>query len=283
MKYLIAGSGGQLAREFIRLLGQRSVDVIAPQEELFDITDAARVKTVTTTCRPDVVVNCAAYNLVDAAESEREKAMLVNAAGPRNLALAARACGARLVHFSSDYVFDGEKKTGLYEEGDAAAPVNAYGESKLAGEQAVEDVLPERALVLRLSWVFGEGSQNFMCKFLQRLAAAEPLKVTCDEFSVPTWTRTVAEVALQALERGLQGVYHVTNSGYCSRYEWARHILKVREIDRFVLPITMDSLALPARRPKFSAMNNRSIRAALGMHIPMWEEAVEDFLNEACI
>ena len=280
MKYLITGSSGQLAREFIRLLSERSEDVLAPSEASCDITDPALVDAVTGSYRPDVILNCAAYNLVDAAETDREKAMRVNAAGPRNLALSARTCGARLVHFSSDYVFDGAKEAGLYDEGDAVNPVNVYGESKLAGERAVQEVLPERALVLRLSWVFGEGAQNFIHKFLQRLSGTGPLKVTCDEFSVPTWTRTAAEVTLEALQQDVSGLFHVTNSGYCSRYEWARYVLQVRGISRFIRPISMDSLDLPARRPKFSAMSNGAIATNLGMQIPTWEEAVASFLKE---
>jgi len=280
MKYLITGSNGQLAREFIRLLAERSEKVFAPAEPLCDITDPVMVDGLVASQRPDVIVNCAAYNQVDAAERSRETAMRVNAAGPRNLASAARRYGARLVHFSSDYVFDGAKETGPYEEGDAALPLNAYGESKLAGERAVQEELPERALVLRLSWVFGEGTQNFIHKFLQRLAEAAPLKATCDEFSVPTWTRTVADITLRALQQDVQGLYHATNSGFCSRYEWAQHILKVRGIDRFIRPVSMASFALPAQRPLFSAMSNRTIAGILGREIPVWQEAVTAFVKE---
>jgi dTDP-4-dehydrorhamnose reductase len=280
MRFLITGSNGQLAREFIRVLAERSGDVVAPGEQACDITDPGAMDRLVASHRPDVIVNCAAYNQVDAAETERATAMSVNAAGPRNLATAARRYGARLVHFSSDYVFDGAKEAGLYAEGDAARPLNVYGESKLAGEQAVQATLPERALVLRLSWVFGEGRQNFIAKFLPRAAGPDTLKVTCDEFSVPTWTRTVVDVTIRALDQGVHGLHHVTNSGYCSRYEWAQHILKVRSIDRFIRPVPMSSFALPARRPMFSAMSNASIAGILGMQVPSWQDAVAAFLQE---
>jgi dTDP-4-dehydrorhamnose reductase len=283
MRYLITGGSGQLAREFARLLAKSSAEVIAPPEASCDITDMPLVEHLVSARRPDIILNCAAYNHVDAAESDRGAAMRVNAEGPRNLATAAKKYGARLVHFSSDYVFDGSKETGLYVEEDVPHPLNTYGESKRAGEQAVRELLPDRSLVLRLSWVFGEGTQNFIFKFLQRVAGAEPLKVTCDEFSVPTWTRTVVAVTLRALERDVQGLYHVTNSGYCSRYEWAQQILKLRGLERFIRPISMDSFSLPARRPKFSAMSNGSISSILSMDLPSWQEAVSLFIKETNI
>jgi dTDP-4-dehydrorhamnose reductase len=216
---------------------------------------------------------------VDKAETEREAAFRVNARGPKNLAEAAERHGARLVHFGSDYVFDGAKEDGLYEEGDPPRPLNQYGSSKRTGEQAVLDVLQGRALVLRLSWVFGEGKQNFVHKFLERVGRNLPLAVTYDEFSVPTWTGTIAEAALEAVEQGLTGLFHLTSTGYCSRFEWARLILKARGAERFIRPVSMDSLRLPARRPTFSAMSSALIARQLRMTIPPWEEAVSRFLE----
>lgn len=279
MKVLVTGSNGQLAREFVRRLTARSVEVAAPDEGRFNITDRRVVDQMVSAVRPDVIVNCAAYNFVDRAETEREAAYRVNAEGPRHLAEAARKFGSRLVHFSSDYVFDGGKQEGLYEETDAAAPLNKYGGSKRAGEEAVAEVLEERSLVLRLSWVFGEGAQNFIHKFRERVARNEPLAATCDEFSVPTWTGTIAEVTLRAMDEGLTGLYHVTNSGYCSRFEWARTILRAMREERFVRPVSMESFALPARRPRFSAMSNRSFSQALRISIAPWEEAVTAFVR----
>jgi dTDP-4-dehydrorhamnose reductase len=217
---------------------------------------------------------------VDAAETERERAFRVNADGPRNLAEAARTHGARLVHYSSDYVFDGKKQDGLYQEGDATAPLNEYGRSKRAGEQAVREVLEDRALVFRLSWVFGSGRQNFVHKFLERAKQQALLEATCDEFSVPTWTGTVAEATFAALEQGMSGLYHLTSTGYCSRFEWARLILRVRGEERFIRPVTMDAFGLPARRPRFSAMSNGAIAKALGITIATWEETVEAFVKK---
>jgi dTDP-4-dehydrorhamnose reductase len=280
MRYFITGRNGQLARAFVRRLASISADYLAPDESQCDITDAAVIRDLVRSFRPNVIINCAAYNLVDRAEQEEGSAFSVNAEGPRILAETARDQGAFLVHFGSDYVFDGEKENGLYREADATNPLNGYGRSKLSGEQWVQNILPDRSLVFRLSWVFGEGRQNFIVKLLEWSHTQEFLRVACDEVSVPTGTETVAEVTLKALEQGVTGLYHLTNSGYCSRYEWARTILHLKGIDKFVKPVSMDVFNLPAKRPKFSAMSNRLIADRLNIILPSWEEAVERFLKE---
>ena len=240
------------------------------------------IRDIVRSSRPDVIINCAAYNLVDRAEQEQGAAFAVNAEGPRILAEAAQDQGALLVHFGSDYVFDGTKENGLYREADATNPLNEYGRSKLAGERAVRGILPDRSLVFRLSWVFGEGQQNFIVKLLQWSSTQEFLRVASDEVSVPTWTETVVEATLKALEQGVTGLYHLTNSGYCSRFEWARAVLRQKGIDKFVRPVSMDVFSLPAKRPKFSAMSNHLITDRLNISLPSWEEAVERFLTEEC-
>ncbi len=280
MKYLITGRNGQLATSFIRRFESRSLDFSAPDESQLDITDASKTDACVAAARPDVILNCAAYNLVDKAEQEPDRAFSVNEAGPRNLARAARKHHAILVHYSSDYVFDGRKETGLYGEGDATNPLNQYGRSKLAGEKAVREVLGDRSIVFRLSWVFGEGKQNFIAKLQEWSATQEYLRIACDEFSVPTWTETVVDVTLNALEQGVSGLYHLTNSGHCSRYEWAKAILRKKGIDKFIRPVSMDSFNLPAKRPKFSAMSNQTITDRLHIPLPTWEESVDRFLGQ---
>ena len=280
MKYLITGSSGQLATSFTNRLGSRSMEFLAPVESQCDITDRTCIRKLIGTYHPGVIINCAAYNQVDKAEQDRDRAFQVNSAGPRILAEEARNCGALLVHFGSDYVFDGLKQDGLYRENDPVGPLSEYGRSKLTGEQAVLEVLGDRSLVFRLSWVFGEGKQNFIVKLLEWTASQEYLRIACDEFSVPTWTDTVVDVTLNALEQGVSGLYHLTNSGYCSRYEWAKAILRKKGIDKFIRPVSMDSFNLPAKRPKFSAMSNRTITDRLNIPIPAWEDAVDRFLGQ---
>lgn len=279
MKYLITGKNGQLAREFIHTFEEQSVDFIAPDEVHLDITAFEKVKAIVDEYRPDVIINCAAYNLVDKAEQDKTAALAVNAIGPKNLAQAANARKVVLVHFGSDYVFDGTKENGLYTEEDAVNPLNEYGKSKLAGEQHVLES-NNRSLVLRLSWVFGPGNQNFLFKLREWTKKSEYLRISCDEFSVPTHTLTVVGVTLKALSQGLSGRYHLTNSGYCSRYEWAKMALGRMGIRKFIRPVSMDSFNLPAKRPKFSAMSNSRIGSILNVPIPTWEEAVESFLGK---
>ncbi len=279
MKYLITGKNGQLAREFIKRFEERSLDFIAPDETELDITDKRAVDSVVASSKPDIIINCAAYNLVDKAETEPAAAFCVNADGPRNLALVAAERKTVLVHFGSDYVFDGLKEKGLYTENDAPNPLNEYGKSKLAGEQGVLDSTG-RSLVFRLSWVFGPGNQNFMHKLMGWARSSEYLKIACDEFSVPTYTKTVVDMTLRALDQGLTGRYHLTNSGFCSRYEWAKVVLGSMGVKKFVRPVSMDTFNLPAKRPKFSAMSNRSIAGILNTDIPEWDEAVRSFLRE---
>ncbi|MDH4162376.1 MAG: dTDP-4-dehydrorhamnose reductase [Nitrospirota bacterium] len=278
MRYLVTGKNGQLARSFLRRFESSGTDHAAPDENVADITDPVKIRELMTSYRPDVVINCAAYNLVDRAEEDRDTAFKVNAVGPAILAEAAQACGAYFVHFGSDYVFDGSKETGLYREDDTPNPLSVYGSSKRQGE---ENALRnnDKSLVLRLSWVFGEGKQNFIVKLIEWSARSGPLKVTCDEFSVPTSTETVVDVTLRAVQRGATGMFHLTNSGYCSRYEWAKLIVKEMGIDKFIRPVTMASFPLPAKRPAFSAMDNRAIGALTGISIPSWEDAVRSFLR----
>jgi dTDP-4-dehydrorhamnose reductase len=279
MKYLITGRNGQLAQTFIKRFEREGIKFLAPDESDLDITDLSKVMKVVEESRPDVIINCAAYNLVDHAEKEPGKAFAVNAEGPKILALAAHTYSSFFVHFSSDYVFDGMKENGLYQESDITNPLNEYGKSKLAGEKLVQEESGE-SLIFRLSWVFGEGKQNFISKLLEWAAKNEYMKISCDEFSVPTYTDTVVDVTLKALDKGVTGLYHLTNNGFCSRYEWAKYILSSVGINKFIRPVSMDLFNLPAKRPKFSAMSNQQISDLTGARIPAWEEAVSAFLKD---
>ena len=279
MKYLITGRNGQLASAFIERFEKLSIDFTAPDESQLDITDQLAVANVVSAYKPDIIINCAAYNLVDRAELDTDTAFTVNASGPKYLAQAAARHKVVLVHFGSDYVFDGVKENGLYTEADPVNPLNEYGKSKLLGEQLVSQECTKH-LILRLSWVFGAGTQNFIHKLFEWTKNNEYLKIACDEVSVPTSAKTVVEVTLKALDQGVTGLYHLPNTGYCSRYEWARFVLKNMGIAKFVRPVSMDAFNLPARRPKFSAMDNNRLSLVLNTAIPPWEDAVTLFLHE---
>ena len=277
MKYLIAGSNGQLAREFIRVLGAAEREVIAPTEESLDISDLSAIHEAISENKPEVIINCAAYNLVDKAEEDFDAACSVNAIGARNLAIASKKHNVLLVHFSTDYVFDGSKED-FYTEQDAPNPVNNYGKSKLLGERWVAEETDD-FLLLRLSWVFGEGRQNFLFNLSKWAEKNRVLKVVCDETSVPTFTEDIAKVTLLAVDHGLKGIFHLTNGGYATRYEVARYFFEKLGVDKLILPVSSDYFPTATKRPPFSAMSNRRISEALSLHIPDWKNGVDRFIE----
>ncbi|MGA2297865.1 MAG: dTDP-4-dehydrorhamnose reductase [FCB group bacterium] len=279
MKYLIIGNKGQLGKEFEKKLILLNNDFLAVDIDELDISNNVQVKKYFNNYKPDIALNCSAYNFVDKAEEEPEAAFKTNIEGVRNLALASKEHNFFLVHYSSDYVFDGTKNE-TYVESDSTNPINIYGESKLAGEKYIQEELNDY-LLFRLSWVFGEGQQNFIYKFRQWAEKNHTLKISVDEISVPTYTKTIVDVTLQALEKKLTGLYHLTNSGYCSRYEWAKFIAKTLSLNNEIIPVSKDSFNLPAPRPAFSAMSNDKISQVLQISIPGWEEAVGEYLKES--
>jgi len=277
MKILITGANGQLAGEFQRLLENYPHEVTALDRETLDISNDDHVNKAFLAHAPDIVLNCAAYNLVDRAEEDFESAFRVNALGVRNLALACRKTNALLVHYSSDYVFDGTKED-FYTEEDETNPLNNYGKSKLSGENFLKEET-DNFLLFRVSWVFGEGKQNFLYKLLQWAKQKKVLKVVCDQISVPTCTRDIAHLTMFAINKGLRGMYHLTNSGYASRYEVARFFLERLGMDNLVLPVRSDSFPSPAKRPYFSAMSSLGLAEALNVEIPAWKIGIESYVE----
>jgi dTDP-4-dehydrorhamnose reductase (EC 1.1.1.133) len=274
-KVLITGASGQLGKEFVKVLSSKGIDFVALERKDLDVTNFEKVYKTLKEISPSVVINCSAYNQVDLAETEILKAFSTNAIGPYNLAITCREINATLIHYSTDYVFDGIKK-GLYTEEDSPNPLNQYARSKLLGEELVKQVL-EDYLILRVSWVYGEGTQNFLHKLEEWAKKQEVLKVVVDEFSVPTSTKTIVEVTLKAIDAGLTGLYHLTNSGYASRYEWAREYFKLKGINKLVYPALQADFNLPAKRPKWSVMSNEKISKALGITIRDWKEELKNF------
>ncbi|HBA61051.1 MAG TPA: dTDP-4-dehydrorhamnose reductase [Elusimicrobia bacterium] len=277
MRVFITGAKGQLGTSFVRRFEANGWDYQAADVDTLDITDVNAVMDALMPYRPGLIINCAAYNLVDKAETDAAAAYAVNAEGPRNLSLAARKLESTLVHFGTDYIFDGAKAA-PYTEADKPNPLNVYGSSKLKGEEYV--LQAPGSLVLRLSWVFGRGEQNFIHKLKGWAAKPGPLRISVDEVSVPTYTEDVVSVALEALKCGLMGVWHLANTGRCSRYDWARLALAEYGIDKELLPAKMAEFKTAARRPGYSAMSNAALSAELGLKIPSWEEAVKAFIRE---
>jgi len=277
-KILILGSAGQLAKEFAGALTAQRADFIAPAEEVSSITDFDGIGRLLDKVQPEIVINCAAYNAVDAAEEDPETALLVNGRAVENLAQQCVQRSIFLVHYSSDYIFDGTKGEPYLEE-DASNPLNVYGKSKLQGEIAVRQTMSNH-LVFRLSWVIGPGPQNFLHKLSGWAEKNETLKISSDEVSVPTFTDDIVRVTLLALERGLQGLYHLTSSGYASRFELADYFVKRKKLGNRVIPVPMSTFKTAAQRPLFAAMSNEKIKADLGIEIQPWQEGVDRYCEE---
>ncbi len=275
--FLITGTEGQLGKEFQRVLSAKGLTFYAPPEKEFNIADKKSLKEMLSKINPNIVINCAAYNAVDVAEKYPERAFAVNAEAVKNLARICADSKTLFIHYSSDYVFDGAKNA-PYTENDYPNPLNIYGKSKLEGENAVRTIAQEY-LIFRLSWVFGEGKQNFMNKLSQWAKNYKVLRISSDETSVPTYTRDIVEITLLSIDQGQYGLFHLTNSGQASRYEWANYFLKAIGFDNEIIPVAMDTFSTEARRPKFSVMSNALLSKRLKMNIPSWQDAVKRFIE----
>ncbi len=276
MKVLITGGRGQLAQAFQKFLEEKGLEYKALSREELDIGNFETVLATVRSFAPQVIINCAAYNQVDKAEEDFPQAFRVNALGPYNLFLAAAEVKAFLIHFSTDYVFSGEKGD-FYREEDHPEPINKYGLSKCLGEKALKEA--EDCLLFRVSWLFGEGKQNFLAKVLSWARQRETLYIAYDEFSIPTYTETVARISWLAFEKGLRGLFHLASNDFCSRLEWAKFFLKVAGISRRVVPVPASYFNLPAKRPFFSALSSEKLQKELQVNLPPWQEEVQKFVK----
>jgi dTDP-4-dehydrorhamnose reductase len=279
MKILVTGSKGMLASVFTRRFREQGHDCVCADVDTLDIGERDAVMRFASSRRPGLIVNCAAYNLVDKAEARPDEAFRANAAGAENLALAAVETGAFLVHFSSNYIYDGLKAPVPYDEHDVPKPLNQYGASKLEGERRIRKT-GARHLIFRLSWLFGSGRNNFIGKVLEWAKGPGAVSVAQDEVSVPTYTEDAAAGVLAAVKAGLEGTWHLPNTGSCSRYGWAEFVLKTLGLKKKMVPGRMSDFNLPARRPGFSVMSNAAIARELGITIPGWKDSVKKFLLE---
>lgn len=278
MAIMITGANGQLGWDLQRECHRRGRDVHTTDVGELDITDLRAVREAIRTTRPQAIMNCAAYNAVDQAEKNIEPAIRINGVGPRNLAIVAEEQGVPLMHFSTDYVFDGAKQT-PYTIVDLPQPINQYGLSKLHGEQEVR-TLCRRHFVVRLSWVFGAGNTNFAAKVLEWGRKNTEIKVVTDQISCPCYTVDLAPAILDLLDSGAYGLTHLTNEGFCSRFEWAAHIATLLDWGRLVLPAEDHEFPTAAKRPAFSAMDSTPTLQVLGRNLPHWKDAVERYLRE---
>jgi dTDP-4-dehydrorhamnose reductase len=264
MRLLVTGAAGMLGRDVVGVARAAGHEVVPLARHELDITDRAAVDRVFGTERPQAVVNCAAWTDVDGAEADSAAAAAVNAAGAGNVAAAAAACGAVLVHVSTDYVFDG-RASSPYTESATTDPLSAYGRGKLDGEQAVAAAGGEHAIV-RSSWLFGAGGPNFVEAMLRRAGEVETVPVVTDQVGCPTWTGHLAPALVEIAAGKLRGVLHVAAGGSCSRLEFAIEIFRQAGVSCRVEATTSAQMARPAPRPAYSVL--RSERAA--PELPDW-------------
>jgi dTDP-4-dehydrorhamnose reductase len=287
MQILLTGKDGQLGEELYPLLSSMA-NVIAVGRDSCDLANPEAIRQVVDKTQPDIIVNAAAYTAVDKAESEAELAMAINGNAPGILATEAEKLGASLIHVSTDYVFNGEKNT-PYLETDKTQPLGLYGESKLAGEQAIL-ATNANAIILRTAWVYGAGGKGNFVKTMLRLAAQrEELGIVVDQVGSPTWTGDLARAIVDLIPRlnsETYGVYHYTNSGVTSWYDFAVAIfeeaqtlgipLKIQQVK----PITTAEYPTPARRPAYSVLSGRKISELLGSFPPHWRQGLRNMLKQ---
>lgn len=273
---LITGASGQLGTELRHLLDQKGIDYQAFDSQGLDITDRQAVAKRFAAIQPKVVFHCAAYTAVDKAEDEGKEAnWQVNADGTKNIAQAAHQYGATLVYISTDYVFDGTN-AGEYSTDAETNPKNEYGKAKLAGEQAVRETM-DKYYIIRTSWVFGEYGKNFVYTMLRLAKTHDHLTVVNDQVGRPTWTRTLAEFMLFAVQNKIAyGTYQLSNDGSCTWYDFACEILKDKDVT--VSPVTSAEYPQKAYRPRHSIMSLDKVKAA-GYQPISWQEALHDFLK----
>lgn len=294
IKILITGKNGQVGSELQRALAPLG-QVVAVDSKQCNFLAPHQIRECVRSVKPDIMVNAAAYTAVDLAETHKDQAFAINAEAPRILAEEADRTGATLIHYSTDYVFNGKKEQ-PYTESDAPDPLSVYGHSKLAGEEAVITTA-EKALVLRTSWVFGVHGKNFAKKVLELAREKETLKIVSDQFGSPTAASLIADATAQIIEQhsnGSQrtpyGLYHLASAGKTTWYEYAKHIVQyaarkypdIKTAPENVLPLSTADYPVAACRPKHSVLSTEKLRKDFGLTLPDWKESLDEILSFLC-
>jgi dTDP-4-dehydrorhamnose reductase len=285
---LITGADGQLGQEFRRIAGQdRSFEWIFTDRRELDISDRESVKRLFGSRRIDYCINCAAYTAVDKAESDPDAARLINVKGVAHLAEACSAAGIPLVHFSSDYVYNGRQCT-PFREDDSTGPISLYALTKLEGEQAAQ-AIHSPTMIIRTSWLYSSFGHNFVHTMLRLGKERGEVRVVYDQIGSPTYACDLAETVHRILSRvvngsnqmsDLEGIYNYSNEGVASWYDLAVAVLEIAGIDCRVIPIETKDFPTPARRPHFSLLHKEKIKTTFKLDIPYWREALERCLRD---
>jgi dTDP-4-dehydrorhamnose reductase len=293
-RIVVTGATGQVGWEVTRSLLPLG-EVLTPSRIALDLCDPAAVRQYLRALAPSVIINAAAYTAVDRAESDEDRAMAINGTAPGVIADEAKRCGALMVHYSTDYVFDGAK-AGAYSENDHANPQNAYGTTKLAGEQAVRQSGADH-LVFRTSWVYGARGSNFLRTILRLAREREQLRIVADQIGAPTWSRLIAEATALALKQAMaerreqafkSGLYHLTACGETSWYGFAKYIVELAATMPGIGPLRVNQVEaissaefpLPARRPANSCLSSETFMRRFDIELPTWERCTKLVLDE---
>lgn len=276
-KILVTGCDGQLGREIQKEYENEAAMLICTDVGDLDISDNAQVNRYVRELQPDVIMNCAAYTAVDACEEAWERAYRINAIGPRNLAIAAHETGAKLMHVSTDYVFEGNGDK-PYTEFDEVHPVSAYGKTKLEGERFVRQ-FADRFFILRTAWLYGEGN-NFVRTMLRLAEDHDEVRVVCDQFGSPTSTAELAKVMHHMEPTENYGVFHATCEGSCSWADFASEIFRLTGKTTRVTRVTTEEYGSSTKRPAYSVLDNYMLRLTTDDRMADWRDALEEYLCE---
>src|SRR5690606_24061140 len=281
MVVLVTGANGQLGQALQKASQAVSeIRFVFTDSKMFDITNLDNCQSIFEEFQPDFCINCAAYTAVDKAESEADLAHKINVIGVKNLAESCKKHNTTLIHLSTDFVFDGEKLT-PYSENDIPNPKNVYGQTKLEGEQAIQALL-EKYYIIRTSWVYSEFGNNFYKTMLRLASERESLNVVNDQIGTPTNANCLAKVIIDIIQHPTSsiqpayGIYHFSNEGICSWYDFAKKIFELHNIQITLNPIPTSSYPTAAIRPKYSVLDKTKIKATFTIQIKSWEEALKD-------
>lgn len=277
MKILVTGVKGQLGYDVVNEAEQRGIEAVGVDIEEMDITDASQVNQVIKSGHYDAVVHCAAWTAVDKAEEMVDVCRKVNAEGTANIAKVCAELDIPMMYFSTDYVFDGEGVR-PWEEYDERHPLNVYGQTKYEGELAVEKL--KKFFIVRIAWVFGKNGNNFIKTMLRLGKEKGAVSVVNDQIGSPTYTYDLARLVVDMIQTDAYGIYHATNEGLCSWYEFACEIFKQAKMDVAVTPVDSDAFPAKAKRPKNSRMNRSELDKHGFTRLPSWQDALSRYLKE---
>lgn len=278
MKILVTGITGQLGYDVVKELQERGIEAIGTGSREMDITDWEAVEKTIKTAAPDAVIHCAAYTAVDAAEDNEEVCRRVNAEGTRNIARACKELNCKMIYISTDYVFEGQGER-PWEPEDACAPQGVYGRTKYEGELAVKELL-EKYFIVRISWVYGVNGKNFVKTMLNLSKTHDRLTVVNDQFGSPTYTPDLAKLLVDMVQTERYGIYHASNEGICSWYEFACAIFEAAGIKMEVVPVTTAEYGAKAPRPFNSRMSKEKLAEKGFEKLPVWQDALARYLEE---